>query len=145
MTRWNEVRAASLAWHSTIFVEKNSTESTNFNISTFHLYRKISGAAPSAERHGSHGSHGSCNVKRAWHLPHVASCQVRDRMVSTSICCKLVHSLMTREFGIFLRWRILKLVRGELSWEVSSEAVWGRSSRCWMLREETMGFLDEAL
>lgn len=44
-----------------------STESTNF-FSHLHIPsipEKISGAAPSAERHGSHGSHGSCNVNRA--------------------------------------------------------------------------------
>ena len=68
---------------------------------------KISGAAPSAERHGSHGS---CNVNRAWYLPHDASCQVRDRMVSTSICCKLVHSLMTRKRSIFPTWWIRNMV-----------------------------------
>ncbi len=100
MARWNEVRALSLAWHSTAFGWKHPHPHPISTFSYLHISSipKISGAAPSAERHGPHGPHG-------WHgshFPDVPSCQVRDRLASTSICWKLVHSSMTRKPGIFL-------------------------------------------
>lgn len=103
--KWPGETTGQRALHGT---QPNSTFFHRIHRFFSHLHipsipEKISGAAPSAERHGSHGS---CNVNRAWYLPHDASCQVRDRMVSTSICCKLVHSLMTRKRSIFPRWWI---------------------------------------
>ena len=104
MARWNNSRATSLAWHSTkLGIHKF------FHISTFQLYPKKSQVLRLVQR--GMGHMGSCNVmNRAWYLPHDASCQVRDRMVSTSICCKLVHSLMTRKRSIFPTWWIRNMV-----------------------------------